>query len=91
MYRIWIVRAAAPTSIHFRPNSNVSVSYRYRNKNQTTNAVREMLNGTETCDRCRGWNTDFSNPRNASGSMTLILFSYNVKISNVSRPSNALL
>lgn len=35
--------------------------------------------------------THFSRPRNASGSMTLILFSYNVNISSVSRPSNALL
>lgn len=34
-------------------------------------------------------NTHFSNPLNASDSMTLILFSYSVNISNVSNPSNA--
>lgn len=33
--------------------------------------------------------TYFSKPRKASGSMTLILFSYKVRISNVSSPSNA--
>lgn len=35
--------------------------------------------------------TYLSSPRNASGSMTEILFSYKVNISNVSRPSKALL
>lgn len=35
--------------------------------------------------------TYFSNPRNASASITLILFSYSVRISSVSSPSNALL
>lgn len=35
--------------------------------------------------------TYFSTPRNASGSIVTILFSYNVSISRVSKPSNALL